>query len=226
MAEGALNNLTGEHCPRGILIVLLRRISDPASKQIWNHFVRDCVPSRKRATEVAQILDRAAVCLEAFAGNPFVSVALARHEASRSPQTDNEDSSEVPTIIRPCSELEGACTLADAMKRQAHRMRAFSESSAVAEASRLLNYRTVWKHLPLAVAVHVIKRQKGQIPWSDLAYALEAVAAGYGTGSSISPDALRKQYTGFIQSKLGKHFLKADGMDAVLRLLPQLAIHN
>lgn len=87
------------------------------------------------------------------------------------------------------------------------------------------SYRKVWKHLPLTLTVEFVKRHRAApIPWGDLAYALEAVAAGYGVERAISPDALRKQYFTFIRGKPGKVFTSSGLKDSMLSLLLSLLL--
>jgi hypothetical protein len=210
LAERAINNLVTESCSRGKLILILRTASDPSRKQIWNHFAREWTPSRQHAIGVARILDQASAELRRFACSPFGAAALVYHETLEGALRGE------PGVQ---NKAEDPRALADAMERQAHSLLQYSDSPVAALTQRMLSFRTIWKHLPIAFAVGVVRRRKGRVPWGDVAYALEAVAAGYGIKAEISPDALRKQHNGFIRSSAGKAFHKSGASDVLLRVL-------
>jgi len=220
-AEKAINHLLGESCSRGRLILLLRAASNPSRKQNFNHFVHGWTPSRRRAIGVAQILDQASAELRRFACSPFGATALRFHETLESAVRGEDAAFNGEAVVTGVqSKAEDCRALADTMERQARRLRQWSDSPVATLGPRLLSFRTVWKHLPIAMLASVVRRRKGQVPWGDLAYALEAVAAGYGIMAEISPDALRKQHNSFIRGNAGKAFHKSGGTKVLLLLFP------
>ena len=168
-AERAINNLVGENCPRERLILLLRAVSNRSRKQIWSHFVKEWAPSRRHAMEVAQILARASAGLRRFACSPFGAIALAFHETLESALRAEHgvfNGEAVMTDVQ--NKAEDPRALVDAIDRQARRLVQWSDSPVAAMAPRMLSYRTVWKHLPIALVARVVRRRKGQVPWVTL----------------------------------------------------------
>lgn len=204
-AKRAINDLSGDNCSRERLILILRAASDPSRKQNWNRFVQEWVSSKRRAWEEARRLERASDELRQFASSPVAVLTLAMGEAGDDRKRKLRKAFGKPAPFGFHHEAGHALALADAMERQARRLRQWS-GSPIAMALRGLSFRTVWKHLPLACAAQMVKRPRGHVPWGDLAYSLEAVAEGYGVQDSISPDALRKEYNAFIRSRAGKAF--------------------
>ena len=120
-------------------------------------------------------------------------------------------------LSAPSSEMTRR-ELAGVMRREARTILRWADSPWV-RLSQLFSFRKVWKHLPLALTVEFVKEHRAsRIPWGDLAYALEAIATGYGVERGISPDALRKQYTTFIRS--GSNKALTSGLKNVLLSIP------
>jgi hypothetical protein len=112
--------------------------------------------------------------------------------------------------------IDGTLILANMMKEQARALQRLHFPSAVVKAVSLtVSFKATWKHIPIALAVRSVGRKSGKIPWSELAYALEAVRAGYGIDADISPDALRREHERFTKSKAGKAF-ESSGLPEML----------
>lgn len=222
VADKAIDNLAGANCSRTELISLLRGACRPDRKQIFNNLVRELVPSKQRAREIAQSLERSATELRLFACSPLGAISLASFEVGEKLfRAEPEACNEAPVQGNE-DKIGNPRLLADAMEQQAQTLRRWSNSPVAAIGSRGLSFRDSWKHVPIVLAARMVKRRNGKVPWGELALALEGVAAGYGVVVDVSPRALQKEHDRFVKSATGKRF-DASGM---MRLLLSMSFNS
>lgn len=190
IARSAIEKLICETCPRNLLMTLLRLAARPDRKRAWNEFVQWGVAPRRRVEKVATLLTQACHELKELATAPLGLILLG------------------------APEINEAWDLAVGMERAAYRLQRLHSVSA--KASRVLSYRAAWKHVPIALLAVVIKRRAGSVPWGDLAYALEAVSAGYGVEAILSPDGLRREHERFVLRPAGRAFYASGLLEFLL----------
>jgi len=199
-AKTAINNLVCDNCPETRLVALLRAASAPNQNEGWSRFLREWAPTKQRGNRLSRMLKQASSELRRYVCSPFGALPLMLH---RSLENAHPAAFYGETVEDPR-------TLADAMEKQADSLCRWNQSAIATILTRSFSFRSTWKHVPLALAARVVRRRSGRIPWSDLAYALEAVAAGYGIDADVSPDALRREQDRFLHSKAGKAFESSD----------------
>lgn len=210
-ARRALEQLEAKGCDRGILLRWVYAHTGMDREGLQGLGAR-FFPHRHHLERVAKLLDEAAMELEKLQANPF--------------WPDPETVYFLQNIRRPndpaLPALKHASAEFAALPKILTRNAALLRSTRVEITARAFSYRQLWKHLPLAVLAHYIKRQTGSWKYGAIAHLLEAAEWGLGNKSSVAEENIKKQHERFLKSKNGRLYSKFFGFDSVLKLFASL----
>jgi hypothetical protein len=159
------------------------------------HWVNTRLPSLNDASRAASLLNRTSVALTKCATPLFARAALPENG-------------------------ERVFVLAAMLRQQARELRSLTcKGGKFHVLAKEFSYKAFWNDLPLTLLALGMPKVNGKVPYSDIAYLLEAASTALGDGREISPEALRKQHARFVkrfkpkQVNLRKDFLNALTLD-------------